>query len=214
MEINKFTLYALPFPSRAERVLWALKEFDYPHEVIRLDPLKGETATEEFIGLNPSGKVPVLIHDGHVFTESLAIMEYLNDLSKSKKLIPSEPLSAFNYRKTVHYGLTEIEPYLWIAEQATRLKPLYSWPEGTYEDATSQVKENLKAVWPWVSTGEYIVNDRFTLADIYFYQLIAWAKRHKIDYPHEVSAYLEKLEARTCFPVEMTGNRIRVTTTP
>lgn len=38
MTKRHFTLYAYPFRSRAERVLWALKEFDYSFDVIRLDP--------------------------------------------------------------------------------------------------------------------------------------------------------------------------------
>lgn len=203
MAINKFILYAYTFRSRADRVLWALKEFDYPHEVIKLDPLKGETKTAEFLSLNSSGKIPVLIHDGAVLTESLAIMEYLNDISESIKLVPTEPKAAFKYRKVVHYGLTEIEPYLWIAIQTSRLKTLYSWPEGTYESAISQVKANIQPVLHRINAGQYIAGNEFTLADIYFYQLIEWAMQHKIECPHGVFEYMKMLKARTSFPMEM-----------
>lgn len=204
--MSKFILYAYTFRSRADRVLWTLREFDYPYEVVRLDPFKGETSTEEFSRINPSKKVPVLVHGDNIMTESLAIMEYLNDISEGKKLIPSDPEKAFNYRKVVHYGLTEIEPYLWIAEQASRLKALYSWPEGTYEGAITQVKENIKAVWPWIDASKYIVGNEFSMADIYFYQLVSWASKHGIEYSSGVKKYLKSLEERTAFPVEMLSN--------
>ena len=204
--MRKFILYAYIFRSRAERVLWALREFEYPYDVVRLDPFKGETNTEEFSSMNPSKKVPVLVHGDNVMTESLAIMEYLNDISERKKLIPSDPEKAFNYRKIIHYGLTEIEPYLWIAEQVSRLKSLYSWPEGTYEGAIIQIKENIKIVWPWTEAAKYIAGDKFSIADIYFYQLISWASKHGIEHPSGVKEYLKSLEKRTAFPVEMLSN--------
>lgn len=202
-EMNEFILYAYPFRSRAERVLWTLKEFDYSYKVKRLDPFKGETKTEEFLMLNPSRKVPVLCHGDDVYTESLAIMEYLNDLSAKLKLIPSEPKEAFNYRKVVHYGLTEIEPYLWLAEQAGRLKELYGWPEGTYEEAIFRLKDNISSVLKWVEKGRYIADSKFTLADIYFFHLITWAKQHNIEYSSGVSEYLSLLQERPAFPSEM-----------
>jgi len=62
-------------------VLWALREFGFPYELVRLDPFKGETRTEEFLKLNPASKVPVLVMGDKVLTESIAIMEYLNDIS-------------------------------------------------------------------------------------------------------------------------------------
>lgn len=206
MTKRHFTLYAFPFRSRAERVLWALKEFGYSFDVIRLDPAKGEINTPEFIKLNQAKKIPVLIEheNGHekILTESLAIMEYLNDSSDSIKLIPVEPAEAYDYRKKVHYGLTEIEPYLWIAEQSTRLKGLYDWPDGTNESTLSLLKSHLPVVFSWLENGTYIAAGEFTLADIYFYTLLTWAQQKNFDVPEHVNVYLKSLEQRSFFPKE------------
>ncbi len=203
MENGKFILYAYPFRTRAERVLWALKEFGYPYEVVRLNPFKGETKTEAYLSLNPSGKVPVLTHDGEVFTESLAIIEYLNDLSSTKKLIPTEPKLVYQFRKAIYYGVTEIEAYLWVAEQDSRSRALYTWPKGTYKDAIAQVKENILPVWQWLKERPYIAGDEFTLADILYYQLVLWSKEHEIEVPARINDYLNRLESRACFPAEI-----------
>ena len=202
MTKRHFTLYAYPFRSRAERVLWTLKEFDYSFDVIRLDPFKGETNTPEFIKLNPARKVPVLIEGEESLTESLAIMEYLNGISDSIKLIPTEAAEAYDYRKKVHYGLTEVEPYMWIVEQSTRLKNLYHWPEGAYESASSLVKSHLPVVFSWLENNTYITSNNFTLADIYFYTLLTWAKQQGVDVPEHVTAYIKNLEQRPTFPRE------------
>ncbi len=203
METEKFVLYAYPFRTRAERVLWALKEFGYPYEVVRLNPFKGETKTEAYLSLNPSGKVPVLTHNGEVLTESLAIIEYLNDLSTTKKLVPTEPKAVYQFRKVIYYGVTEIEAYLWVAEQDSRSRALYTWPKGTYKDAISQVKENILPVWPWLKDSSYIAGDEFTLADILYYQLILWSKEHEIEVPASIDDYLNRLESRENFPEEI-----------
>ncbi len=203
MTKRHFTLYAFPFRSRAERVLWTLKEFDYSFDVVRLDPFKGETNTPEFIKLNPAQKMPVLVENESVFTESLAIMEYLNDISESTKLIPTEPVEAYDYRKKVHYGLTEIEPYLWIIEQSSsRLKDLYHWPDGTNESALSLLKSHLPVVFSWLKKNTYIAAGEFTLADIYFYTLLTWAQQKNFNVPDYVDKYIKNLERRPFFPKE------------
>lgn len=199
----EIVLYAYPFRSRAERVLWALSELGLPHKVIRLDPFKGETLSAEFLALNPCAKVPVLVHGEQVFTESLAIMEYLNDISPAVKLVPLNIPDSYHYRKAVYYAATEIEPYLWISDQSTRLAMLYSWPEGTDASCMRHLEKTLPPVFDWLDSRAYMAGDDFSLADIYYYQLITWAKNYDLPIPAAVEAYLQRLSARPAFPIAM-----------
>lgn len=196
-------LYAYPFRSRAERVLWTLCELDIPHEVIRLDPFKGETLTAEFLALNPFAKVPVLVHDQQVFTESLAIMEYLDAISPQIKLVPSSLPELYQYRKAVYYAASEIEPYLWISDQSTRLGMLYTWPEGTTASCLQRLEKSLPPVFDWLNAHAYIAGDHFSLADIYYYQVLTWARSYKIPVPANIDTYLQKLAGRAAFPESM-----------
>ena len=132
--MDELVLYAYTFRSRAERVLWTLRELAMPHRVVRLDPFGGATRTAEFLQLNPAAKIPVLVHGERVLTESIAIMEYLNDISASRHLIPKGAADNSRFRRILHFGLTELEPYLWLADQAGRLKQIYRWPDGTKAD--------------------------------------------------------------------------------
>jgi len=117
--------------------------------------------------------------------------------------VPTGPEAVYTYRKTLLYGLTELEPYMWLSEQAHRLRRLYSWPSGTYKQATKVSQQSLEQVWQWMEEREYVAGDQFTLADIYYYHLITWAGQNAIDIPSHVKPYLERLRQRPHFPDAM-----------
>ncbi len=56
-----------------------------------LDLSKGDQHTPQHLCRNPLGVVPVLVHDGHVITESQIILEYVDAISTGTRLMPSEP---------------------------------------------------------------------------------------------------------------------------
>jgi len=201
--VEEFVLYAYPFRSRAERIIWTLREFGFPYRVIRIDPFKGETRSAEFGALNPQRKVPVLVHEGKALTESLAIMEYLNHVSSPLKLIPSDRDDFYRYSRALHFGATELESYLWIADQATRLKNYYPWPEGTLETAPKPVKRAVRFASEWLSETTYMAGDEFTLADIFYYGLLTWARKYDVTLEEQTNKYLAVLEQRAAFPDEL-----------
>jgi glutathione S-transferase len=184
-------------------VLWTLRELDLPHRVIRLDAAKGEHKSDTFRRLNPAGKVPVLLHGDQILTESLAIMEYLNDISRMKNLIPKSISDRYVLRKIIHYGVSEVEVYLWIADQATRLKRIYSWPKGTYEESIDRVKQGVKQICTWIEGNDYLAGGQYSIADIYYYQLITWAKKHGVEFSFEIDRYVSSLANRPAFPETM-----------
>ena len=131
MTTPKITLYAYTFRSRAERIIWTLNELQLDYTLIRLDLSKPkDPQLTEFARLNPTRKIPVLVHDGQVYTESLAIAEYLDSLKPDISLLPSSPAENYRLRHIIHYGVSEIEAYLWLGRQAAHLRQYYSWPEG------------------------------------------------------------------------------------
>ncbi len=201
--MNTLILYAYNFRSRAERILWALEEFQLPYTLIRLDPFRGENSGPDFLKLNPLRKVPVLLDGEKVLTESLAIMEYLNDISTTIKLIPTQLDQHYRYRRAVYYCATEIEPYLWLADQNTRLKAYYHWPEGTADASIKRVSAALPIVFDWLMEFPHIAGEGFTLADIYYYQCLSWASHWGLEMPDPINVYLQKLTTRQAFPAQM-----------
>ena len=199
------TLYKYTHHSRAETVLWALNELGLDYEVKELNAYKFEQRSPEFLAINPYGKIPAITHNGKNFTESLAIIEYLNDLHPDSPLTPSRDDADFaekNYklRQVISFGMIEIESYLWILTKIKVLGNYEKWPEGTAENCVASINKALPIVQDWLEGQDYIAGDSFTLADIYYHHLFSWLKTLGIVLPEQVKLYLTRLSAREKFP--------------
>jgi glutathione S-transferase len=83
------TLYFAP-GSSSMAVHIALHEIGVPFERRPMSFAKNDMHTPEFLALNPEGKVPVLVVDGHPLTEVAAILYYLAKRFPDAKLLPRD----------------------------------------------------------------------------------------------------------------------------
>jgi len=74
--------------SQKTRIVLNLKGIDWVSHPINL--LKAENYNKWYLGINPRGLVPTLVHDGDVHIESNDIVRYLDDCFETPKLIPSD----------------------------------------------------------------------------------------------------------------------------
>jgi len=72
------------------RVRVALRLKGLPFDEIPIDILSGEQFKPGYDAVNPERVVPTLIHDGHSLFQSLAIMEYLDDIQPKPRLVPED----------------------------------------------------------------------------------------------------------------------------
>jgi len=72
------------------RVRVALKLKGLPFEEIPIDILSGEQFKPGYEAINAERVVPTLIHDGHSLFQSLAIIEYLDDIQPMPRLMPDD----------------------------------------------------------------------------------------------------------------------------
>lgn len=198
--MSDMILYKYPFPSRAERVMWMLDELGFAYQTQEINPMRGEHLSADFLAVNPYGKVPALVHQGKSYTESLAIMMYLNELHPEQPLTPKDVETRFLMHQALSFGMTEIEAYAWIYMQATKFNMVYGWQEGTSTTAIKRLEQAMPMVWQWLSERSYIAGNEFSLADIYYYTLLRWVERLGIPIPVEVEQnYLSQLEKRPHF---------------
>src|SRR5262245_50946421 len=95
--------------SRAIRCMWVMEELGLEYEQVPLNPHAGETRTPEYLALNPSGKIPTLVHDDFVLTESMAINWYLASVFPGT-LQPRDPRQAAKVQQWTSWAITELEP--------------------------------------------------------------------------------------------------------
>lgn len=188
-------LYAFTFVSRAERIIWTLEELGLAHQVVRLDPFKGDMHTTNFAEINPQMKMPTLVHGDFIISESVAIMEYLSSLCGGH-LMPKAPVQQARYRQLMQFCATEIEANLWVANQATILNGIYHWPSGSDAEAIRLVKKNIQHLFVHLKDKAYAIDNEFGLADIYCSSLLNWAKTYGVDMPNYIESYLSRLTSR------------------
>lgn len=80
------------------RIALNLKQINYTSIPVHLINQGGEQHRPEYLQLNPQGLVPTLDENGHILTQSLAIIEYLEELNPEPPLLPQTPLGRAEVR--------------------------------------------------------------------------------------------------------------------
>ena len=91
-------LYHNDMSSCAQKVRFVLHEKALDWEGELLDLRRGDQLKPDFLKINPKGLVPALIHDGHIFSESNVIIEYLNDAFPEPPLLPDSAVARAEVR--------------------------------------------------------------------------------------------------------------------
>lgn len=166
-----FRLHNFFRSSTSTRVRAALNlkglDYEYVPYVLRA----GETKTPEYLDMNPAGLVPTLEHeDGTVLTQSLAILEWLEQIYPTPALLPLDPEGCARVRSIAYMIASEIHPlnnlrvlfYLrdeFEADADHQKQWFTHWVETTFNPI-----EKLLSASP--ATGELCHGDQPTFADI------------------------------------------------
>lgn len=92
------------------RIALAVKGLDYAYESIHLVRNGGEQFTPEYKAINPQSFVPTLIDGETTITQSLAILEYLNEKYPDPPLLPLRPEARAYVRQLAHIAAVDIHP--------------------------------------------------------------------------------------------------------
>ncbi len=95
--------------SASYRLRIALNLADINYQTVPVDLVKGDHKSPQHLARNPQGLVPVLQIDGHSFTQSLAILDYLND-TRELGLLPADPAQAAQVRALAHALAVDVHP--------------------------------------------------------------------------------------------------------
>jgi maleylpyruvate isomerase len=105
-------LYSFWRSSASYRVRIALNLKSLPYVTHGVDLVKdgGEQWGEKYRDVNPQSRVPTLVHDGQRFTQSLAIIEYLDEVFPGTRLIPKDPIDRAHVRMLSQIIAADIQP--------------------------------------------------------------------------------------------------------
>ena len=154
---------------------------------------KGEQIAPDYLALNPQGLVPTLEDDdGAVLTQSLAIIEWLDETRPNPPLLPKDPLRRAKVRAFALAIACDIHPVQNLKVLA-RLRQLGLPEEKVTEWAAWANREGLAACETLTKgeQGPFCFGDAPTVADLCLVPQLANARRFGVD----VSAFSRLLEA-------------------
>ena len=200
MKLYTFFRGSSPF-----RLRIALNLKGLPYEAIPVHLGKGEHRKSEFGAVNPQQLLPALVlDDGHVLNQSLAIIEYLDEVHPNPPLIPKEPKARARVRSLSLLVACEIHPlnntrtlaYL-RKQMGQNEEQVNAWYRHWVADGLAKLEAEMTR---GPGAGKFSHGDAPTMADCCLVPQIFNAQRFNCDlasYPTLMRVYAEcmKLEA-------------------
>lgn len=205
------TLYGV-FRSRASRPIWLLYELGEAFEHIpviqayRLPQASApeaplNTASADFLKVNPQGQIPAYVEGDLILTESLSITNHIAR-TRGGALGPQTPAEAALIDQWTLLAVTAVEtPALEILNVVGAEG--HKTPEGQAAIAINaeKLRRPLKRLEAHLSGHSHLVADRFTVADLNLAECLRYAQGHPTllaEFP-AVKAWLETCQSRAAF---------------
>jgi maleylacetoacetate isomerase len=181
----KVTLYGYWRSLAAYRVRVALSLKGIPFEEISVNLASGEQFGEAYSSINPQHVVPLLNHDGHEIAQSLAILEYIEDIWPSPKLIPSVPIDKAKVRALALITIADTHPLIiprvrnflnteWGLDESQQT----IWAQHWFAKGNEAIDDTLKKLG---ESGTFSFGNEITIADIALTSHVIGAKLFGVD---------------------------------
>lgn len=161
------TLYDYLDSGNGYKVRLLLSLLNTPFRLVEADIMAGETRTEEFLAINPNGKVPAMVlDDGSTLSESGAMLFYL---AEGTDYLPSDRMQRAQVLQWMFFEQYSHEPFVAVARFWK--KHLEMTPERAAEMPAKLAGGHsaLEVMERRLSGAEWLAADRFTIADIALY---------------------------------------------
>jgi glutathione S-transferase len=174
MELDLYKLYYHPLnASMAPR--FVLEALGLKHELVLVDRKANFQKSDEYLALNPSGRIPVLVAGNNVIFESAAICIYLCEKNPGSNLIPQGVEERAQFFQWLMYLTSTVQAELMV----------YFYPDRHSEDAGAasliqrqqdrRVVEMLSLLDSQLEGKQFLLSDNLSLCDYFLFMLCVWA---------------------------------------
>ncbi len=160
----------------------ALEEAGVTYESRKLDFSITEQRSKQYLSINPKGRVPSLVTDNGIITETPAILAYIAQAYPEANLAPLQDPYRFAKMQEINVYLAatvhvnhahKIRGTRWVDDDAAISAMRAKVPQTMYE--SFELIENEMFVGPWV------LGEDFSVSDCYLFCISLWLKGDKVD---------------------------------
>jgi glutathione S-transferase len=174
--VSMMTLYFSPGAcSLASHI--GLEETGAPYELKPILLAKGQQRTEDYLKINPRGKVPALSVDGKILVENTAILTYLSRKFPNKKLLPADPAEEARCIGTMCWFSSVVHPSYQRSHRPERFAEGEAAAAGVKENGKKSFWANLQEIDSMIQGNDWVMGSEFTGVDPYALVFYGWGER-------------------------------------
>ena len=196
---SPITLYHYWRSSSSWRVRWALLLKGVAFEKKHIHLVRGEQKKSEYLSVNPAGLVPCLVKDGRALSESLAIIEWLDETYPDPPLLPKDPWQRAQSRELaliIAAGIQPLGNLRALSRHSDQQEEREAWHRYFIETGLSLFETKIQQ---W--SGPFCMGQDLSIADICLIPQIYNALRNRVDmkkYPRCWAIYEHCLTTPAC----------------
>ncbi len=149
------------------RALLHYKEIPFTEKIINL--LEGDQFSQSYHELNPQHVIPLLEHDGHKVTQSLAIMEYIDQVWPQRPILPASASDRAYVRSISQITIADTHPLV-VPRIRNFLHKTYgqdeagiaAWAQHWFNEGSVAIEQRLKSDG---LSGQFTLGNEISLAD-------------------------------------------------
>ena len=188
--------------ARTLRPIWVAEELGLIYKLNPIGPRTGETQTDQYKALNPKQKIP-FCEDGDLgLSETIAICRYLiNKYGRPHTLQTPDTIEARAKEDewlAFIYGELD-ETSLYVMRRHGALSSLYGEAPAAMNAAEAYVKRQLDVIHNYMLGREYILNESFSLPDIFLTTCLNWVNAYEIELQSELEQYRARIVQRKAY---------------
>ena len=179
--MSKMILYFAPHTCALASHI-ALEHADADYEARRVDFSTSEQRSPDYLSVNPKGRVPALVTEQGVLTETPAILAFVSQSYPEANLAPVDDpfrfarVQAFNSYlcSTVHVAHAHrMRGYRWADDPSAI--------EAMKAKVPSSVGECFETIERHMLAGPWVMGDDYTVCDMYLFTLAQWLEGDRVD---------------------------------
>ena len=177
----------------------ALAEAGAPYTTEKLDFKSNQQNSPEYLAINPKGRVPALVTDRGILTETLAMLAFIAQSYPHAKLAPlDDPFVFAQVQAFNSYLCSSVH----VAHAHKMRGARWAVEESSFADMKRKVPQTMGASFALIERdmlkGPWVMGEQYTICDPYLYTLAGWLEGDGVDLKTlpKVADHLKRMSER------------------
>jgi len=160
----------------------ALQESGAAYTTERLDFKTNQQNSAEYLAINPKGRVPAMVTDRGILTETPAMLAFIAQSFPAAKLAPLDDPFAFAQAQAFNSYLCST---VHVAHAHKGRGPRWATEESSFADMKRKVPQTMAACFALIERdmlrGPWVMGEQYTICDPYLFTIAGWLEGDSVD---------------------------------